>query len=107
MCGFPARAAARHCRSLMERGHVVIVCDQMESAAEAAKRKSSTVERKVTKVLTPGTVIEEDLLDADRSSYLVSLYQSDYKWGLCYADVSTGLVRSVEGESTSCYPFTQ
>ena len=102
MCGFPARAAARHCRSLMERGHVVIVCDQMESAADAAKRKSSLVERKVTKVLTPGTVIEEDLLDADRSSYLVSLYESreSNKWGLCYADVSTGIVRSVEGEST-------
>eukprot|EP00939_MAST-03C_sp_MAST-3C-sp1_P003549 g3549.t1 len=100
MCGFPVRAAARHCRTLMKSGHVVVVCDQTESAAAAASKGAATVQRKVTRVLTPGTVIEEDLLDADRSKYLVALYMptvSSTRWGLCYADVSTGECRSTEG----------
>eukprot|EP00940_MAST-03C_sp_MAST-3C-sp2_P002117 g2117.t1 len=104
MCGFPVRAAARHCRSLMKGGHVVIVCDQTETAAAAASKGAATVERKVTRVLTPGTVIEEDLLDAERPSYLVALYvprSSSSSWGLCYADVATGECRSTEGDGAS------
>lgn len=113
MCGFPVRAASRHCRSLMDRGHVVVICDQMETAASAASKGASTVERRVTRVLTPGTVVEGELLEKDTSNYLVSLHIPsvtsttfegdsyrrgvDARWGLCYADVSTGECRATEG----------
>src|SRR5436190_690066 len=69
MAGFPHHSLEAHLRKLLRAGHRVAVCDQVEDAALA----KGLVRRAVTRVVTPGTVTEDDLLDPRRANHLVSL----------------------------------
>ncbi len=91
MCGVPYHAVERYVARLVGAGQRVALCDQMEDARFA----KGLVRRKVTRVLTPGTVVEEAMLEARASSFLVALTSSSTEWesaevGLAVCDVSTG-----------------
>jgi DNA mismatch repair protein MutS len=87
LAGIPHHALDRYCALLVERGYAIAVCDQVEEAADAQGR---LVQREVTRVVTPGTVLEEGMLNARRNNFLAAVVMAGVHWGLAYADVSTG-----------------
>jgi DNA mismatch repair protein MutS len=94
MAGIPHHAAERYCGELVRRGLCVALCDQLETTPA----KGELLKRGITRVLTPGTVLEEGLLAARRNNWLcaVVLDSSAARWGLAVADVSTGEFRVTE-----------
>ena len=94
MCGVPVHAAEAYLSRLIRQGFKVAVCEQVEDPAEAKKRGSkSVVKRDVVRVVTPGTITEDSLLDARRNNYLAALAQSggaDGALALAWLDLSTG-----------------
>ena len=91
MCGVPVHSAEGYLLTLIRKGFRVAVCEQMESPAEAKKRGSkSVVKRDVVRLVTPGTLTEETLLDARRNNYLTSFAQVRDAMALAWADISTG-----------------
>jgi DNA mismatch repair protein MutS len=93
MAGVPVHAAEQYLPRLIRAGHRVAVCEQMESPAEARKRGSkSIVRRAVVRVITPGTLSEETLLDSRRHNYLASCAEMRGELGLAWLDMSTGEV---------------
>src|ERR1044071_5774669 len=74
MCGVPIHRADEYLHRLIAQGHRVAVCEQMEDPAEARKRGSkSVVKRDVIRLVTPGTLTEDTLLDARRNNYLAAI----------------------------------
>ena len=91
MCGVPLHAATNYLLTLIRKGFRVAVCDQVEDPAEAKKRGSkAVVKRAVTRVVTPGTLTEETLLDARRHNFLAAWAEVREEGALAWADVSTG-----------------
>ncbi len=96
MCGVPVHAADAYLERLIRQGFKVAVCEQTEDPAEAKKRGSkSVVARDVVRLVTPGTLTEDTLLDARENNYLASLARvggagGDAEWALSWVDVSTG-----------------
>ncbi len=91
MCGVPYHAAEGYLLTLIRKGFRVAVCEQMESPAEAKKRGSkSVVKRDVVRLVTPGTLTEDSLLEARRHNYLASVAQVRDEFALAWADISTG-----------------
>jgi len=86
MCGVPHHSVDGHVKRLLDAGCTVAICDQLESAAMAR----GVVRRAVTRVLTPGTVVEADLLDATRPRRCVALVVEADVTGVAALDVSTG-----------------
>jgi DNA mismatch repair protein MutS len=104
MCGVPVHAADAYLSRLIRKGFRVAVCEQTEDPAEAKKRGSkSVVQRAVVRIVTPGTLTEDALLDARDANILAALARvradGSQTLGLAYADVSTGAfqVEAVEG----------
>ncbi|MBM1171467.1 DNA mismatch repair protein MutS [Microvirga arabica] len=96
MCGVPVERADDYLQRLIGLGHRVAVCEQTEDPAEAKKRGSkSVVRRDVVRLVTPGTITEERLLEPGRANYLLAIARrraSDTQWcyGLAALDISTG-----------------
>ncbi len=91
MCGVPVHAADGYLARLIRAGHKVAVAEQIEDPAAAKKRGGkSVVERGVVRVVTPGTLTEETLLDARSHNYLASLARAEGRLGLAWVDISTG-----------------
>ena len=91
MCGVPVHAAEGYLLTLIRKGFRVAVCEQMESPAEAKKRGSkSVVKRDVVRLVTPGTLTEESLLEARRHNYLAAVSNVRGSWAIAYSDISTG-----------------
>ncbi|NBJ11712.1 DNA mismatch repair protein MutS [Microvirga arsenatis] len=96
MCGVPVERADDYLQRLIALGHRVAVCEQTEDPAEAKKRGSkSVVRRDVVRLVTPGTITEERLLEPGRANYLLAIARrraSDTQWcyGLAAVDISTG-----------------
>src|SRR6202789_4317404 len=77
MCGVPVERADDYLQRLIGQGHRVAVCEQLEDPAEAKKRgNKSVVRRDVVRLVTPGTLTEDSLLDAKRNNYLLALARS-------------------------------
>jgi DNA mismatch repair protein MutS len=94
MCGVPVHAAEAYLEKLIRTGHKVAVCEQVEDPAEAKKRGSkSVVKREVIRLVTPGTLTEDSLLDARRNNYLAALSRAGGSLALAWADVSAGTFR--------------
>src|SRR5262245_23276858 len=90
MCGVPVHAAESYLEKLIRRGFRVAVCEQMEDPALAKKRgPKSPVKREVIRLVTPGTLTEDALLDARAHSILASLGRAGREWALASADIST------------------
>ena len=90
MTGVPHHAVDRYCAILVEKGYAIALCDQMETAAEAAESGSGLVKREVVRVLTPGTIQEEEMLQSRRNNFLAAIVLVGDNWGLAYTDISTG-----------------
>ncbi|MBT5294377.1 MAG: DNA mismatch repair protein MutS [Octadecabacter sp.] len=91
MCGVPHHAAEGYFLTLIRKGHRVAVCEQLESPAEAKKRGyKSVVKRGVTRVVTPGTLTEDALLDARRHNFLAAYANVRGDGALAWVDISTG-----------------
>ena len=85
MCGVPHHAWQSYVGRLLRAGHKVVICDQVEPAG-----KSKIVRRDVTRVLTPGTVVEDAYLEPSRPNYLVAAWTKGLEAGLAACEVSTG-----------------
>ena len=101
MAGIPHHAAERYCGELVRRGLSVALCDQLE----ATPAKGELLKRDITRVLTPGTVLEEGMLAARRNNWLCAVVVegvqgSAARWGLAVADVSTGEFRVTQREGS-------
>lgn len=112
MCGVPFHSAETYIAKLIKKGHKVAICEQMESPEEARKRGAKgPLRRGVVRVITPGTLMEENLLPANRNNYLACLSlmnESNSKkdvfspkksvFGIALIDISTGefLIESVD-----------
>ncbi|WP_025051794.1 DNA mismatch repair protein MutS [Sulfitobacter noctilucae] len=91
MCGVPVHAAEGYFLTLIRKGFRVAVCEQMESPAEAKKRGSkSVVKREVVRLVTPGTLTEDTLLEARRHNYLACYSEVREAGALAWVDISTG-----------------
>ena len=99
MCGVPVHAAEDYLQKLIGLGYRVAVCEQMEDPAEAKKRGSKAVVRRdVVRLVTPGTVTEEKLLDPSSSNFLATLArikqgENEYEMAIAWIDISTGSFR--------------
>lgn len=93
MCGVPVHAAEGYFLTLIRKGFRVAVCEQLEDPAEAKKRGSkSVVHRDVVRLVTPGTLTEDALLDARRHNYLAAYAEVREEGALAWVDISTGAV---------------
>ncbi len=104
MCGVPVHAAEHYLHQLIRKGFRVAVCEQMEDPAEAKKRGSkSVVKRDVIRLVTPGTITEETLLDARSANVLAALSRARADYALAWLDMSTGdfAVQSVEARDVA------
>ena len=96
--GIPHHAAERYCSELIQRSFSVSLCDQLE----ATPTKGALLKRDITRVLTPGTVLEEGMLAARRNNWLAAVVvepaqgNEPLRWGLASADVSTGEVHVLQ-----------
>ena len=91
MCGVPHHAAEGYFLTLIRKGFRVAVCEQMESPAEAKKRGyKSVVKREVVRLVTPGTLTEDSLLDARRHNFLAAYAMVRDEGALAWVDISTG-----------------
>ncbi|MEM9522810.1 MAG: DNA mismatch repair protein MutS [Pseudomonadota bacterium] len=94
MCGVPVHSAEGYLLTLIRKGFRVAVCEQTEDPAEARKRGSkSVVRREVVRVVTPGTLTEDSLLDARRHNFLAAFNEVRNEGALAWADISTGEFR--------------
>ncbi len=91
MCGVPVHSHETYLSRLIRKGFKVAVCEQTEDPAEARKRGSkSVVRREVVRVITPGTLTEDTLLEARRNNFLAAIAEAQDTLGLAWIDVSTG-----------------
>ena len=86
MCGIPHHAADNYIARLIRNGNKVAICDQVEEPSPGKK----IVKREVTKVITPGTFIADGIIDEAVNNYILSLIMDNGRFGLAYADISTG-----------------
>ncbi|HXY55159.1 MAG TPA: DNA mismatch repair protein MutS [Nitrospirota bacterium] len=95
LCGFPYHAAEGYIAKLIRRGFKVAVCEQVEDP----KLAKGIVKREVIRVVTPGTVLDSNLLDAKDNNYLASLCPAKEGYGLAFLDISTGdfFVAQIDG----------
>lgn len=96
MCGVPFHSADSYMARLVAKGYKVAVCEQVEDPALA----KGIVKRKVTRVLTPGTVIENSMLNESRNNFLSCLCTRGESAGICFVDISTGTVNLTEFTSS-------
>src|SRR5712692_1174165 len=104
MCGVPVHRADEYLHRLIAMGHRVAVCEQLEDPAAARKRGGkSVVRRDVIRLVTPGTLTEDTLLDARRNNYLAAIARArstseESRFALAWIDISTGEFRIAECE---------
>src|SRR5512139_1295678 len=103
LCGVPVVRADEYLHRLIALGHRVAVCEQLEDPAEARKRGGkSVVRRDVIRLVTPGTLTEDTLLDARRNNYLLAIARArasageDSRFAIAWIDISTGEFRIAE-----------
>ncbi|MDO8534005.1 MAG: DNA mismatch repair protein MutS, partial [Xanthobacteraceae bacterium] len=107
MCGVPIERAEEYLHRLIAHGHRVAVCEQLEDPAEAKKRGSKAVVRRdVTRLVTPGTLTEDTLLEAKRNNWLLTVARArlasdaEPTFGLAWLDISTGEFHLTETDRT-------
>ena len=91
MCGVPYHAYEMYMQRLIKMGYKVAICEQMEDPAEAKKRGyKAIVRRDVIRLVTPGTVTEDTILEAKRNNFIAAIYVRTAEIGLSWLDLSTG-----------------
>ena len=92
MCGVPFHSASVYIAKLIEKGYKVAICEQVEDP----KLAKGIVKREVIRVVTPGTVIDEELLDEKTNNYLAVIYSQKDVYGFAVSDISTGEIYTTE-----------
>ena len=92
MCGIPYHSCDSYIARLVSKGYKVAICEQLEDPALA----KGIVRRDVTRVITPGTVIENSMLDESKNNFLGCVYYEGKNAGLCFCDVSTGSIHTTQ-----------
>ncbi len=98
MCGVPYHSCEGYIARLVDKGYKVAICEQTEDPSKA----KGLVKREVVRIITPGTVIEDSMLDESRNNYLAGVYAENGVIGVCFADASTGQahVTEIAGENS-------
>jgi len=86
MCGVPFHAVDSYVSKLIEKGYKVAICEQLEDP----KQTKGMVKRDVVRIVTPGTVIESNMLDEKKNNYIMSIFKEGIYFGIAICDVSTG-----------------
>ncbi len=92
MCGVPYHSCESYISRLISKGYRVAICEQTEDPQKA----KGLVRREVTSVITPGTVIDDSMLDESRNNYLCAVAYNEKGCGVCFVDASTGLLHLTE-----------
>src|SRR5436190_6381428 len=92
MCGVPHHAAANYIARLVRKGYRIAICEQAEPATKGVK----LVKREVVRVITPGTAVDQQLLDSNESVFLASVCQDGDTCGAAFLDVSTGVFSATQ-----------
>ncbi len=85
MCGVPYHSCEGYIARLVEKGYKVAICDQVGDATGRG-----LVNREITRIITPGTIIESNMLDESKNNFICSVFISEEHMGMCFCDVSTG-----------------
>ena len=102
MAGIPHHALERYCSELIKKNHSVVICDQLE---KSNGDYSTPLKRAITRIITPGTIIEEGMLVAKKNNWITAVNIEEVKnineinWGISRADVSTGELITLQGNS--------
>jgi len=99
MCGVPYHAADVYISKLIEKGYKVAICEQTEDPAQA----KGIVKREVIRIVTPGTLVNQSMLNENENNYLASVYAGKEKAGLAYCDISTGELIISEFENSGVH----
>ncbi len=99
MCGVPYHSCEGYIARLVEKGYKIAICEQVEDPAAA----KGIVKREVVKIITPGTVLEDTMLDEGKNNYLCAISIGPEGFGLCFVDASTGELHltDVNGDNTT------
>ena len=92
MCGVPFHSCEGYIARLVAKGYKVAICEQTEDPATA----KGLVKRDIIRVITPGTVMEQSMLDEGRNNYICCMFSESKKIGLCFCDISTGELYATE-----------
>ena len=92
MCGIPHHSSKSYIAKLINSGNKVAICEQTEDA----RFTKGLVKREVVRIITPGTVLDENLLDPKQNHFLISLYSNTKGWGFAALDITTGLFKVTE-----------
>ena len=92
MCGVPFHSCEGYIARLVAKGYKVAICEQTEDP-KAAK---GLVKREIIRVITPGTVMEQSMLDEGKNNYICCMFSAEKKIGLCFCDISTGELNATE-----------
>ena len=98
MCGVPFHSAEGYIAKLIDKGYKVAICEQVEDPATA----KGLVKRDVVRIITPGTVIEPQMLKEGVNNFLSSISISDNGVGICFADISTGQIYATDFSGKNC-----
>ena len=105
MCGVPVHAAEGYLLTLIRKGYRVGVCEQLESPAEAKKRgHKAIVKRDVVRLVTPGTLTEDSLLNARSHNYLAAFVEVRDQAAIAWVDISTGMFNAMKANQTRLGP---
>ncbi len=95
LAGIPVKAVDGYLQKLIEKGRKVSICEQLEDPKDVAK--GEIVKRGVVRTITAGTIIEGDFLENSTNNYICAVFEEKARWGLAYADISTGEFKATEG----------
>lgn len=98
MCGVPHHAVDNYIRRLIDAGYRVAICEQLSDPSTT----KGILERDVVRVVSSGTVMEEDILDEKTSNYLCSIFFNDKSFGIAWTDISTGEFNTYEFSGENC-----
>lgn len=101
MSGIPIHSYKRYVAQLIKKGYTVFICEQMESA-DITKKKfgyKAIVERSITQVITPGTIIDHEMLESQDNNFLLSIVKDNNQYGISYIDISTGEFQTLKSDN--------
>ena len=101
MCGIPHHAAETYISRLIAKGYKVAICEQLEDPKDA----KGIVKRGVIRVVTPGTVVESNMLEERKNNYIMSIYKTGIYFGISICDISTGEFYSAEIKDNNNFPL--
>lgn len=90
MCGVPYHSCEAYIERLIKKGYKIAICEQVEDPKEA----KGIVRREVVRIVTPGTLTENNMLDEGRNNFIASIYEDEQSFGVAVSDVSTGEVHT-------------